>query len=50
MRAPAVTAIGLTLFFVGALISHLPAHNHALGFPCAYLLFAAASLGLYSAK
>jgi DoxX-like family len=37
-------AIGLTLFFVGAIVTHLRAHNYALHFPGAYLLLACSSL------
>ena len=37
-------AIGLILFFVGAIVTHLRAHNYALHFPTGYLLLAASSL------
>ena len=37
-------AVGLTLFFVGAVVTHLRARNYALGFPGAYLALAVASL------
>jgi hypothetical protein len=39
-------AAGLTLFFVGAVLTHLRARNHALAFPGAYLLLAVSSLVL----
>ncbi|HYH29651.1 MAG TPA: DoxX family protein [Pseudonocardia sp.] len=39
-------AAGLTLFFVGAVLTHLRARNHALVFPGTYLLLAASSLVL----
>ncbi len=39
-------AIGLTLFFVGAIITHVRAHAYSLGFPSAYLLLAVAALVL----
>jgi hypothetical protein len=39
-------AAGLTLFFVGAVLTHLRARNYALAFPGAYLLLAASSLVL----
>lgn len=39
-------ALGLTLFFVGAILTHLRARNHRLGFPLGYLALAAASLVL----
>jgi hypothetical protein len=39
-------AIGLVLFFVGAIVTHLRARNYALGFPSAYLLLAVAALAL----
>lgn len=37
-------AVGLTLFFVGAVVTHLRARNYDLGFPGAYLALAVASL------
>ncbi len=37
-------AIGLILFFVGAIVTHLKARNYALQFPGAYLLLAASSM------
>jgi hypothetical protein len=39
-------ALGLTLFFVGAIATHLRAHNHDLAFPGAYLALAVGSLVL----
>jgi hypothetical protein len=39
-------AIGLALFFVGAIVIHLRARDYSLGFPSAYLLLAVAALGL----
>ncbi len=39
-------ALGLTLFFVGAIVTHLRAHNLDLLFPAAYLALAASSLAL----
>jgi len=39
-------ALGLTLFFVGAIVTHLRAHNHDLVFPAAYLALAVSSLAL----
>lgn len=39
-------ALGLTLFFVGAIATHLRAHNHELAFPGAYLALAVGSLVL----
>jgi hypothetical protein len=42
-------ALGLTLFFVGAIITHLRAGNHELAFPVGFLLLATASLVLYLA-
>lgn len=39
-------ALGLTLFFVGAIVTHLRAHNHDLLFPAAYLTLAASTLAL----
>jgi hypothetical protein len=45
-------AVGLTLFFVGALIAHLRARDYSLGFPLMFLLLAVAALlfGLYARK
>ncbi len=43
----AAAAVGLTLFFLGAVIIHLRARNYALQFPIIYLLLAASSLVLY---
>lgn len=40
-------AVGLILFFIGAILTHLRARNYALAFPATYLLLAAASLILY---
>ena len=42
----AVAAAGLTLFFLGAVLTHLRARNYALAFPGAYLLLAVSSLVL----
>ncbi|MGH3973430.1 MAG: DoxX family protein [Pseudonocardiaceae bacterium] len=42
----AAAATGLALFFVGALITHLRAHDYSLGFPLAYLLLVVAALAL----
>lgn len=39
-------AIGLILFFVGAIITHLRARDYSLGFPFTYLLLAVAALVL----
>jgi hypothetical protein len=39
-------ALGLTLFFIGAIITHLRARNHQLAFPTVFLLLAASSLVL----
>jgi DoxX-like family len=39
-------ALGLTLFFVGAVVTHLRAGDHALAFPVLYLALAVASLVL----
>ncbi len=43
-------ALGLTLFFVGAVATHLRARNYALGFPLAYLALAVSSLLLGLAR
>lgn len=37
-------AAGLTLFFVGAIVTHLRARNYALAFPVGFLLLAVGSL------
>ena len=42
-------AAGLTLFFLGAIATHLRAHDHALLFPGGYLALAVASLILFLA-
>jgi DoxX-like family len=42
-------AIGLILFFVGAVITHLRAREYSLGFPLMYLLLAMAALVLFFA-
>ncbi len=39
-------ALGLTLFFVGAIVTHLRAGDHALAFPLAFLALAVGSLVL----
>lgn len=39
-------AIGLVLFFVGAVVTHLRAHNHDLAFPIGYLALSVTSLVL----
>ena len=39
-------ATGLTLFFVGAVVTHLRAGDHALAFPIGFLLLAVSSLVL----
>ena len=39
-------AIGLILFFVGAITTHLRARDHSLAFPSAFLLLAVAALVL----
>jgi len=45
-------AVGLTLFFVGALITHVRARDYSFGFPLMFLLLAVAALlfGLYARK
>jgi DoxX-like family len=45
-------AVGLTLFFVGALITHLRAHDYSVGFALMFLLLAVAALlfGMYARK
>lgn len=45
----AAAALGLTLFFVGAVVTHLRARNYALAYPLAYLALALGSLVLYFA-
>jgi hypothetical protein len=39
-------AIGLTLFFIGAIITHLRARDYSFGLATAFLLLAVASLVL----
>jgi hypothetical protein len=39
-------AIGLILFFVGAIITHLRAHDYSFGLAVAFLLLAVAALVL----
>jgi hypothetical protein len=39
-------ALGLALFFVGAIVTHLRAGDHSLGFPLAFLALAVGSLVL----
>jgi hypothetical protein len=39
-------AAGVVLFFVGAVITHVRARWYSFGFPMAYLVLAAGSLGL----
>ncbi len=46
----AAAALGLTLFFVGAVAAHLRARNYALAYPLAYLALALGSLVLYFAR
>ena len=41
-----VAAVGVILFFLGAIITHLRARWYSFGFPGAYLLLAVASLVL----
>jgi hypothetical protein len=45
-------AIGLVLFFVGAIITHLRAHDYSFGLAVVFLLLAVASLvlGLYARR
>jgi DoxX-like family len=45
-------AVGLTFFFVGALITHLRARDYSVGFPLMFLLLAVAALlfGMYARK
>ncbi|WP_017571390.1 DoxX family protein [Nocardiopsis halotolerans] len=42
----ALAALGLTLFFVGAVVTHLRARDYALAFPLGYLFLAVGSLVL----
>jgi hypothetical protein len=42
----AAAAIGVILFFVGAIITHVRARWYSFTFPAAYLLLAVGSLGL----
>ena len=39
-------ASGLTLFFVGAIVTHLRAHDHSFGLSVVFLLLALAALAL----
>jgi len=39
-------ASGLTLFFVGAIVTHLRAHDHSFGLAVVFLLLALAALAL----
>jgi len=39
-------AVGLVLFFVGAIITHICAHWYSFTYPAAFLLLALGSLGL----
>ena len=39
-------AVGLVLFFVGAIITHVRAHVYSFSFPAAFLLLAVGALGL----
>jgi hypothetical protein len=39
-------AVGVVLFFVGAIITHLRARWYSFGYPAVYLMLAVASLGL----
>jgi len=41
-----VAATGLTLFFVGAIITHLRAHDYSFGLAVVFLIFAVAALWL----
>jgi DoxX-like family len=41
-----VAAVGLVLFFVGAIVTHLRAHWYSFAQPAAFLLLAVGSLGL----
>jgi DoxX-like family len=42
-------AVGLTLFFVGAVATHLRARNYELAFPVGFLVLAVSSLALWAA-
>jgi DoxX-like family len=42
-------AVGLTLFFVGAIATHLRARNYELAFPVGFLVLAVSSLALWAA-
>ena len=41
-----VAAVGLVLFFVGAILTHVRAHWYSFTYPAAFLLLAVGSLGL----
>jgi hypothetical protein len=41
-----MAASGLALFFVGAIVTHLRAHDHAFGLAVVFLLLAVAALVL----
>jgi hypothetical protein len=41
-----VAAVGLVLFFVGAILTHIRAHWYSFSYPVAFLLPAVGSLGL----
>jgi hypothetical protein len=41
-----VAAVGLVLFFVGAIVIHIRAHWYSFTYPAAFLLLAVGSLGL----
>jgi hypothetical protein len=45
-------AVGLALFFVGALVTYFRARDYSLGFPLMFLMLAVAALliGLYARK
>jgi len=43
----AMAAGGLTAFFIGAVVTHLRAHNYLLHFPIAYLLLSLFSLAAF---
>ena len=45
-----VAAIGLSLFFVGAIITHLRAHDYSFGLAVVFLLLAVAALVLRMAS
>ena len=45
-RLGVVAAVGLALFFVGAIVTHLRAHWYAFTYPAVFLLLAVGSLGL----